>query len=137
MLEDDCNQSQVSIYLCQPMRVKYYSPGIVVGVESWSLRHCHQVVHPHGGGSSATSQEECGHLTLPLHLHLASTLELVMTVLEHIVDILRDLGMVGQTRGVHPAGHIDCVAPDIILWLPTTNQKLTNHSEGYTCVNQS
>ena len=78
----------------------------------------HKVIYPHGGGRSPTSQEECGHIPLAFNLDLAPALELVWTGLQDLINVLRDLSMIGQTSGVHSAGYIDCVSPDIILRLP-------------------
>ena len=88
--------------------------GVVVAVQI--LRH--KVVNSHGGGCPATREEVCGHFTFSLHLHFAPALELVGAVLEDLVHVLSDLGVVGQPGGVHPAGHVDCVAPDVVLRLP-------------------
>ena len=88
--------------------------GVVVTVEVLS----HKVVNPHGRGRPAASEEVGGHFTFTLHLHFSPTLKLVRAVLEDLVHVLGDLGVVGQPGGVHPAGHVDGVAPDVVLRLP-------------------
>ena len=76
-----------------------------------------EVVHPDGGRGLPVGEEVGGHVALALDLDFATALELVGVGLEHLEDVLRALRLVRHPRRVHPARHVDRVAPDVVLRL--------------------
>ncbi len=84
-----------------------------------SLLSGSDIVHPNCGGRSSICQEVCRHLALPLDLDLPAAVELIgLGVLQDVEHVLRDLGEVRHPRRVHPGGHVDRVAPDVVLRFP-------------------
>lgn len=79
-----------------------------------------------GLGRLAVNQEVGSHLPFALDLDLATALEHVRPISKELVHFLCHLCMVGQSSGVHATGDIDRVAPDIILWLPCSDDS-RNH----------
>jgi hypothetical protein len=90
----------------------------------------HQVVHSHGGSGPSISQKVGRHVTLAFHFDLAAAIEFIsLSIFKNVVHLLSDLGVIRHACGVHPGGNIDCIAPDVILWLPGTND--TSHHRAH------
>ena len=61
------------------------------------------------------------HFPFSLHFNFAPAFEIVTVAAQNVVHFLGALRLIRQPRRVHPRGHVDRVAPNIVLRLPGAN----------------
>lgn len=75
------------------------------------------VLVAHFPGLEFAQQKIGRHVSFALNFDRPTALEPVL-ILEQLVDILRDLTVIGLAGRLHPGSDIDCVTPNVVLWLP-------------------